>query len=430
MQDSDIRSWATGDSAAGLGVSAAGQKNERLAAVMAEVGLRPKGLANRMRQYSEQDGGRPVHPKHTNVGRYIDGVNRPSQRSLDVMLSVLSIEARRPLSAADIGYLDEPSGKLEDEVKPSAPPADLIALPFETVDSEYVDHLKEMLDARARMDALTGPRYVLGTLQSELQLVQDLCGKARGEMRSELLEVGARFCEFAGWLYQDSGDLKCARHWTMNAMDYAEEIGDPHLMSYILQRRSNIATENGYAPQGLGLANAALRGWDEITPELRAVALRQQANAYAMTGEADECRKALDRAMEQVLAIDDPSPLALYCTPSYIEMEAAHSWARLGEPYRAIETYTMGLDEWPKSQRRDQGLCAARLASAYIDANEFELAAQTGMKAASLIRCAPSARAIGVLRELSKRVRPVRNEALREFESAAVDLLSAQSTKR
>ncbi|WP_306364632.1 hypothetical protein [Nocardia sp. CC227C] len=422
MQDNGFRLGGV-DPVGGLGSSAVGQKNLRLATLMAERGISAKSLAARMQQYSEQDGGQPVRPKHTNITRYIAGTNRPKQRSIDVMVGVLSVMTGQALTAADIGYPEEPKLDLAPEVKAPTLRSDLLALPFDTVDSAFVEHLKAVLDAHARMDALTGPRYIIGTLQGELQLVEDLCGKARGAMRPALLEVSTRFCEFAGWLYQDSGDLKCAQYWTNRAMDYAEELGDAHLRSYVLQRKSNIATDCGNAAQGLGLANAALRNWDEITPELRAVALRQRANAYAMTREVDECREALDKAMEQVITVVDPSPLALYCTPSYIEMEAAHSWVRLGQPVRAIETYAMGLNDWPDSQRRDQGLCTARLASAYVDAGEFDAAGQAGLRAARLIRTAPSARSLGVLRALAKRVRPVRNETVREFEAAATDLL-------
>ncbi|MFE3195035.1 hypothetical protein ACFXHA_38935 [Nocardia sp. NPDC059240] len=409
------------------GKSDAREENVKLKALLHRLGIEPGGLANRMRQYSAQDGGPIVSLKHSNILRYISGeTGRPKKRACDVMVSVLSIAAGVPLTAADIGYPDKPTHDPDVDIEMSSARVDLLSLPFETVDKEFVDHLKSLLDAHARMDALSGPRYVVGTLQGELQLIEELCGKARGSIRPALLEVGARFCEFAGWLYQDSGDLRRALYWTNRAMDYAEELYDPHLRSYVLQRRSNIATESGYAPQGLGLANAALRCWDEIPPELRAVALRQQANAYAMTGESDECRKALDQAMEQVLSIDaaGPSSLALYCTPSYIEMEAAHSWVRLGQPERAIETYTVALGDWPASQRRDQGLCTARLATAYIGVGEFDAGARVGMDAGNVIRSAPSARALGVLRELAQRVRPVRHEAIKEFGVSIADLMS------
>lgn len=402
-----------------------GRKNVRLATLLAERGISAKGLAFRMKQFSEQDGGQPVSPKHTTIARYIAGENRPKQRSIDVMVGVLSIMTGRSLKPSDIGYEEESKAERLGEVVSSAVRRDPLGLPFETVDPAFVEHLKTMLGAHAQMDALSGPRYLLGTLESELRLVEDLCGKARGVLRPALLEVSARFCEFAGWLYQDSGDLKCSLYWTGRAMDYAEELGDAHLRSYVLQRKSNISTERGHAELGLGLANAALRNWDEITPELRAVALRQQANAYAMTGEADECRHALDRAMEQVLAVSDPSPLALYCTPSYIEMEAANNWVRLGHPHRAIETYTMGLANWPSTQRRDQGLCTARLASAYADIGEFDTAVETGVKAAALIRSAPSARSLGVLRDFAKRVKPVQSAPVRDFEVLTADFLGS-----
>lgn len=207
-------------------------------------------------------------------------------------------------------------------------------------------------------------------------------------------------------------------------MDYAEELGDAHLTSYVLMRRSNIATESGYAAQGLGLANAALRRSSELTPELRAVALRQRANAYALTGEEGDCRRALDEAMVEVLSIDEDAPnrLATYCTPSYIEMEAAHSWVRMGRGDRAIETYTVGLSDWPKQQRRDKGLCAARLSSVHASMGEFEAAGRTGLDALNLVRSAPSARSLAVLRDVSRVMVSANGEVVTQFKVSVAEL--------
>ena len=57
------------------------------------------------------------------------------------------------------------------------------------------------------------------------------------------------------------------------------------MVSYVLMRKSNIATDAGQPGHGLGLANAALKQHQQLTPRLRAVALRQRANAYAMFAE-------------------------------------------------------------------------------------------------------------------------------------------------
>ncbi|WP_433593960.1 hypothetical protein [Nocardia sp. CA-145437] len=394
--------------------------NERLNQLITKLGVGNKTVARKMVECSAADGGEPVSPGGSTIGRYRSGVHRPNARSAEVLAAALSEFAGRPIALEEIGYPPKNSDRVESGLLHGGylgVSSGLMPFTSDVIDPAFVDHLRFLLDEHVRMDALTGPRYVLDALRGELAVVEELCGKARGGMRQSLLEVGARFSEFAGWLFQDSGDLEAAMYWSNIAMDYAEELGSTHLTSYVLMRKSNIATDRGYAAKGLGLANAALRRWDHITPELRAVALRQLANAHAMIGEVDDCRRALDKAMAEALEIDPNSPgnLAKYCTPSYIEMEAAHSWVRLGEPGRAIETYASGLADWPTSQRRDQGLCSARMASACLGAGEFEEATRAATQATELFRSAPSARSLAVLRDLSKRAGTIRGDAVSEL---------------
>ncbi|WP_282779956.1 hypothetical protein [Nocardia sp. CC201C] len=395
-----------------------GRHQTPLAELLAELNLPNKALARKMVEHSQSDGREPISPDGSTIARYKAGVHRPKERSLEVLLAVLNQFAGREVTAAELGYAEPESPLVQgiDECLSLARPSVLTLVP-EPIDPAFVQHLQLMLTEHVRMDAWAGPRYIIESLRGQLTVVEDLCGKARGEMRASLLEIGARFCEFAGWLFQDSGDLKTALYWTNQAMDYAEELGDTHLISYVLMRKSNILTDAGKAAQGLGLANAALRRWDEITPELRAVALRQLSNAHALFGEKDECRRALDSAMAQVLDADpdDPGRLAKYCTPSYIEMEAAQSWVLLGEPERAITTYSSGLADWPEAQRRDQGLCSARLASAYVRVGELEESMRVATRAVELYQLAPSARSLSVLRDLSKRLSTARGKPVNEL---------------
>ncbi|MFE3052554.1 hypothetical protein [Nocardia sp. NPDC059239] len=78
--------------------------NEHLSLLMESLGITPTGLAHRMRAVSESDGGRPVHLKHTNIVGYRDGLHDPKPRTLDVMLTALSLKAGRQVTAEQIGY--------------------------------------------------------------------------------------------------------------------------------------------------------------------------------------------------------------------------------------------------------------------------------------------------------------------------------------
>ncbi|MET8865822.1 hypothetical protein ABZW11_23035 [Nonomuraea sp. NPDC004580] len=283
------------------------------------------------------------------------------------------------------------------------------ALP-ESPSPEIVTYLSNVLAEHTRADALLGPLYLVPTVQAQLPLIDRLVQATRGPDRRQMLEVATQFAEFCGWLYQDSGDPDCAMNWTNRALDYAQELDDPQLVAYVLMRKSNIATEAGHPGQGLGLANAALKAAPDLTPRLRAVSLRQLANAHALLAEPREFESAVDRAIQQAteglgqVATDK----ARYCTPSYVQMEAGMSWVLLGNPSAALSIFERSLTQWPEAaQTRDKGLCLARLATAAAAQGEIERAVEAGREALTIAQRTGSARIRTQLKALSDHLTPV-----------------------
>ncbi|MGH8896717.1 MAG: hypothetical protein ACRDZ4_06750 [Egibacteraceae bacterium] len=101
--------------------------------------------------------------------------------------------------------------------------------------------------------------------------------------------------------------------------------------------------------------------------------LRQQAHAFALQREPAACARCLGMALDCALR-DDDWELVSYCTPGYIEMEAANCWVELGKPRWAIDTLQRGLSSWQPEFRRDLGLGLARLGVAYACAGELDSA--------------------------------------------------------
>ncbi|WP_261808467.1 hypothetical protein [Nonomuraea sp. C10] len=275
---------------------------------------------------------------------------------------------------------------------------------------EVITYLSNVLAEHTRADTLLGPLYLAPAVQAQLPLIDRLVQSTRGADRRQMLEVAAQFAEFCGWLYQDSGDPDCAMIWTNRALDYAQELADPQAVAYILMRKSNIATEAGHPGQGLGLANAALNAAQDLTPRLRAVSLRQLANAHALLGEPREFESAIDQAIQYAteglaqLATDK----ARYCTPSYVQMEAGMSWVLLGNPNAALPVFERSLTQWPEAtQTRDKGLCLARLATAAAAQGEVERAVQAGSEALTIAQRTGSARIRTQLEALRDHLTPV-----------------------
>jgi tetratricopeptide (TPR) repeat protein len=227
---------------------------------------------------------------------------------------------------------------------------------------------------------------------------------ASGEGRAELLTVGARYAEFAGWLYQDAGDPQEAAYWSDRAMGWAQAADNDLMVSYVLMRKSNQASSQGDAPRTLGLARAALRGQDRLSPRARALALRQEARGHALSRDATGCARALDAAREQAAVPEDQGEedriLTGYCTPAFIEMEAADCAMLLDQPDQAVVTFRHGLAILPAQYQRDRAVNLARLAVAYAASQEPELACAVAQETAALVHGTWSARAVAELRRL------------------------------
>jgi transcriptional regulator with XRE-family HTH domain len=132
--------------------------------------------------------------------------------------------------------------RLPDSAAPGgARPAPAIATP-RRLDPEAVGRLGTILTEYAKIDNLLGPAHLLELTSLHLDFISELLTVAAGEGRGELLTVGARYAEFAGWLHQDAGDAQAAAYWSDRAMGWAQAAGNDLMVSYVLMRKSNQAS--------------------------------------------------------------------------------------------------------------------------------------------------------------------------------------------
>ncbi len=281
------------------------------------------------------------------------------------------------------------------------------ALLVERIEPQLAIHARSILREYAATDNLTGPRPLLTLVPAHLAHLESLLPNTSGSVRADILRAAAQTAEFSGWVFQDAGDLQSAARYTDRALRYSHELADRRLMSYFLMRQSNIASDDGHAAQTLNFALAALQPWDELTPGLRAVALRQLAAGHALQDNLTAAASAIDRGLEQVACVTDNTDtgaedLTAYCTPSYLEMEAATCWVRLGRPDSAVESLERGLSVWQPEFRRDLGLCLARAAVAYAAVDDPEQAHSAAANALVIAAETKSARTIRELRRAQR----------------------------
>ncbi|MEU6767111.1 helix-turn-helix transcriptional regulator [Streptomyces sp. NPDC046853] len=334
------------------------------------------------------------------------GIALPSLTSLRTQVSMFENGRRQPgpeyqilfcevyqLTRAELGLSVE-TAPSQLETLPTLPSP---RTPAPKASPEVLQYLQSVFFQHTEAEPLVGPRFLVPAVQAQVPLIEELCKETSGALRDDAVRVGARYAEFLGWLHQDTGDSQAAMLWTNRALDYASELEDPALSSYVFQRRSNIAAEAGQAGYAIGLAKAALKHERDLPSQVRAVALRARANSFALIGDADECARALDEA--RALADQGPNEasLAPYCSVSYIEMEAANCALQLRRPERAVRTLEASLTHWPAEQQRDRGLCLARLATAYAQLEDIEGAYNAASEAAAIAQATGSARILAEL---------------------------------
>lgn len=357
---------------------------------------RDMGTVVRMYRYHPAHAHKPL-PQET-VSRWLGSVTQSqlsrieSGRNRVDALDKLIHYAQSLKMPADLLWFELPDSASE---RPRRSSGEVFALPDGPLvpaaslhtGSVLSDSLMATLDQYVATDNLAGPQSFTGIVPQQMRFVDELLTDARGKDRARLLYVAARYAEFAGWIYQDTGALPSAMQMSSVALDYAQEAGDESLSSYILMRRSNIAADATRPELALKLIDAAMNSQARLSPCQRAVALRQRAHSYALLGDDEACGHALEEAFKFAeRGVDSAHDLAFYCTPEYLEMEAAHCWVELGHPDRAISTLQHGLAEWQAEYHRDLGLCLARLAVAHASDGQIEHALAVAGRALEIAR--------------------------------------------
>ena len=223
-----------------------------------------------------------------------------------------------------------------------------------------------------------------------------------------LLQVGARYAEFASWLNQDSGNVRAATRWADRAMEWAQEVGTHSwcltCWSASLNRLRPCVTRRARSV----LAQSALQHGRRLTSRGRAVALQQLAVGYALAGDEVACQRALDTAAqlaERSQQEQEEGP-GRYCTLAYVEIQRVATWIDLGRPERAINLFHDSLARLSSVHRRDRGVYLARLGSAYALSGSPDISVRKGWEALTVAQATGSQRIITELGQLRTRLAP------------------------
>ncbi|WP_328466750.1 hypothetical protein OHA21_47115 [Actinoplanes sp. NBC_00393] len=276
-----------------------------------------------------------------------------------------------------------------------------------------VSSLGEGLRHHYTADNLLGPRVLLPVIEAQANAIESLARNAGGQTLTDLLQVGAGYAEFAGWLAQDSGEAAAATGWYRRALELAEAAGDDRMAGFVLMRRAVQAIGARQGRHAAQMAHAAQRSGDPSTLRVRAIAAQMEAVGYAVDGIASEADRALDLA-ESVLAdsqtaepeIGDPS-ISRYCDLGlYLDITRAKCHLELQRGDAAVEAFAKVLDALPPEYHRDRGQYLGRLAQAYVLSGAPAEACSTAEEALAIAVGTGSSRTIKDLQSLVRQLEP------------------------
>ena len=290
------------------------------------------------------------------------------------------------------------------------------------LDGAVVGHLRERLVQCADDDGRHGPKAALPPVLAVMTVVEHNARQVKPAVRRELLGVGARGAEFAGWLYRDIGAPELAEYWRDRATEWALEAGDYAMPGYVLLKKSQSAWDTRDALRMLTLAQAVQDGPWLLPARVRAEAAQQEARGYAMIdGDIDTAVGKLDEARE--LLTSDSSDgrssrdaeLAAHYDRSLLAVQTAICHCEAGQPDQAVDIYREALDPSVFSPR-DHAYFLSLMGLALAATDRPDEAVSAGMRALPIAVAASSLRTVRELQRLRGRLRIWTDRpAVREF---------------
>ena len=220
------------------------------------------------------------------------------------------------------------------------------------------------------------PRQLIDGMTGNVAILDGLRRRASDGERNRYSTLQAHYAESLSWLSEEAGDLPSAMWWIDRASHWAQAAGWTGMTTGSFIRRSMMVMS--FSGNGLRVVDQARPVLDmpQASPRMKGLAAKQVAAGYALAGNRDESRRALDAAMDwlaqpvreddaflgQLIAINDDL-LAVYQTTCDVY---------LGYGARVVPMLEPRLESLAGSSFRRATITRAKLARAYANAGQPE----------------------------------------------------------
>jgi hypothetical protein len=252
---------------------------------------------------------------------------------------------------------------------------------------EFLAEATQSLSALHEAGRVVAPAVLTDPLLGQVAVLDVVRRRAPAHLRRDYLMLAAQYAETLSWMVQESGDLHGAAVWVDRAQHWAQRAGWPDMVAYTHVRRSALAGSLAGDGTSAGEHAANALHVPDISARIRALAAKQAAYGYALSGRPDACKQALDQT-ERLVDVaaaqdegDDPS-IALFSlgVPGALAQFRGTCDVYLGGGEHAIPLLDSARTGAGPDSRR-QAVNEARLARAYAQAGDPDQACALALEA-------------------------------------------------
>ncbi len=282
------------------------------------------------------------------------------------------------------------------------------AVAAQPLDSEPTTiHVLDSLALRYQtMYHSTPPAELMIPVTAHLEIVDDLCKSAFGELQQRLLRNHSQVALLAGRLsFFDLHDPMAARAYYSMALDSSREAGDPHLSAATLGHMSFVPAASG----GLSAAVDLLKGAEKYAAKstvLPSWLAAVEAEIRAKAGETRASLDAIDRAEGSLVAADETPSWMDYYDATRFKGFKGFAYLAAGRPEEARTTLSDALATLDGAAVKQRAVFLADLATTFVHDGEVDKACELAGEAVVALTKAGYATSAERLHQFRELVRP------------------------
>jgi transcriptional regulator with XRE-family HTH domain len=254
-------------------------------------------------------------------------------------------------------------------------------------DEELLAEMAQSLAGLHAAGRVMPPARLIDPLLGQVAVLDVVRRRAPQHLGRKFVMLQTQYAETLGWMTQESGDLHGAAVWVDRAQHWAQRAGWPDMVAYTHVRRSALAGSLAGDGTSAGEHAANALHVPDISARIWALAAKQAAYGYALSGRPDACKQALDQTVRlvDVAAAQDEGPdpsIALFSldVPGALAQFRGTCDVYLGGGEHAIPLLESARTGAGPDSRR-QAVNEARLARAYAQAGDPDRACALALDA-------------------------------------------------